>query len=122
MFTVPWMGLGTDTNNRLNESPSGSESLASTLTVTGVFSKVVAVSGLATGGLFTVTVTRKLHEFELPDVSKAVQTTVVGPGGKVLPASGEQPKVAIPHTSEAPAMKLTATPAALEAVAAMLLL
>ena len=62
--TVPWAG-STVALVTISESPSGSLSLPSTATVTGMFSGVVAASGLATGlsltGVtFTVTVDEAL--------------------------------------------------------------
>jgi hypothetical protein len=48
--------------------------------------------------------TLKLHEFELPTVSIAVQVTVVTPTGKMLPDGGEQLKLSRPHASKALAM------------------
>ena len=47
---VPWAGAVAPVT--VSGSPSGSLSLASTLTVTGVLDAVVAESLIATGGLF----------------------------------------------------------------------
>ena len=51
--TVPWVLAPVATPVTLRMSPSGSVSLASTVTVTGVSSAVVLVSFTATGGSFT---------------------------------------------------------------------
>jgi hypothetical protein len=49
------------------------------------------------------TVTEKLHDPVLPDVSTAVHVTVVVPIGNDDPDGGTQPKLAKPHGSAAPA-------------------
>ncbi len=43
-----------------------------------------------TGPWLSATVTVKLHELLLPEVSEAEQVTVVTPFGKLLPEAGEQ--------------------------------
>jgi hypothetical protein len=49
-----------------------------------------------TGPWLSATVTVKLHELLLPDVSEAEQVTVVTPFGNALPAAGEQVTTAAP--------------------------
>jgi hypothetical protein len=55
------------------------------------------------GGVVATTVTVKLHELELPELSVAAHTTVVVPTGNTLPLGGAQTKLAMPQASEAPA-------------------
>jgi hypothetical protein len=53
------------------------------------------------------TVTVKLHELLLPEISRALQMTVFVPSGKVLPDSGKQSETNGLHASENDALKVT---------------
>jgi hypothetical protein len=59
---------------------------------------------VTTGGAASVTVTLKLQELVLFEVSTAWQITVVEPIGNVLPGGGLQSRNPIPHGSKAEAV------------------
>jgi len=56
---------------------------------TGLSVRLIGDGQLTVGPWLSATVTVKLHELPLPNVSEAEQVTVVTPFGKLLPEAGE---------------------------------
>src|SRR5947207_1824470 len=65
---------------------------------------------LMTGGMVATTHTWKLQLEVLPEVSLAVQVSLVQPSGKLVPDGGEQVTTATPQLSDALGMKLAMAP------------
>ncbi len=63
---------------------------------TGLSVRLIGPGQVTTGAWLSATVTVKLHELLLPDVSEAEQVTVVTPLAKAVPEAGEQVTVRAP--------------------------
>ena len=63
---------------------------------TGLSVRLIGPGQVTAGAWLSATVTVKLHELLLPDVSEAEQVTVVTPFAKAVPEAGEQVTVRAP--------------------------
>src|SRR6266436_1273974 len=99
---IQWIVMGAPSGSDEPEPSSITQAVepSSAITFAFVVPKLQTTRAAQIGGaLNAATVIVKLHEFELPVLSVALQRTVVAPTGNVPPPGGAQLNEPIPHGS-----------------------